>query len=196
MFAAIPKGNDTFLPTEKETRLAEQSSRVLASYIQSTSAPAIQLVKKGKGLEQVLLPLSALRLLVDILSEMAKGNAVTLIPIHAELTTQEAADLLNVSRPYLVDLLETNKIPYRKVGSRRRVLAKDILSYKANIDKARLDVLQELSEQAQKLDMGYSQELTEQTQKLDKDYSKAPKDHAVQKELPKKISKKENDVGY
>lgn len=165
MFAAIPRGNEAMLPTQKEVQLAEQSSRVLASYIQSTSSPIIRLVKNGKGEEQVFLPVAALRLLVDILAEMAKGNAVTLIPIHAELTTQEAADLLNVSRPYLVDLLETNKIPYRKVGSRRRVLAKDILDYKTKIDNARLEVLQELTEQAQKLDMGYMKDAKNSDQK-------------------------------
>lgn len=155
MFAMALKESGPLLPTKKETQLAEQSSRVLASYMRSTSKPAIELVRAGKKKEQVLLPSTALRLLVDILSEMAKGNAVTLIPIHAELTTQEAADLLNVSRPYLVDLLESKKIPFRKVGSRRRVLAKDILDYKAKIDKARMCALQKLSEQAQELDMGY-----------------------------------------
>lgn len=155
MVSALSIENKALLPTKRETQLAEQSSRILASYIQSTSKPAIQLVKRGKEQEQVLLPLAALRLLVDILAEMAQGNAVTLIPIHAELTTQEAADLLNVSRPYLVDLLEANEIPFRKVGSRRRVLAKDVLDYKAKIDKARRDALRKLSEQAQDLDMGY-----------------------------------------
>lgn len=145
----------TSIPTQKDADLAEQSSRVLASYIQSTRFPAIQLIKKGKDPQLVSLPPSAMRLLVDILSQMAEGNAVSLIPIHAELTTQEAADLLNVSRPYLVALLEEGKIPYRKVGTKRRMLSKDVLEYKAKIDETRLKTLEELSEEAQDLNMGY-----------------------------------------
>ena len=155
MLTATPHAIETVMPTEKEALLAEQSSRALASYIQSTRTPTIQLLKKGKDPERVSLPPSAMRLLVDILTQMAEGNAISLIPIHAELTTQEAADLLNVSRPYIVTLLEESKIPHRKVGTKRRVLAKDVLHYKARIDKARLKALEELSGQAQELDMGY-----------------------------------------
>jgi excisionase family DNA binding protein len=154
---AALKAIETAIPTKKETLLAEHSSRILAAYIRSTHAPSIQLLKKGKRKEQqaLLLPQSALRLLVDILAHMAKGNAVTIIPIHAELTTQEAADLLNVSRPFFVSLLEAGKIPFRKIGSKRRVLAKDVINFKNKIDNDRLDVLKELSEQAQKHNMGY-----------------------------------------
>ena len=155
MHAAIQKAIETVMPTKKEATLAEQSSRVLASYTRSALAPTIQLVNRGGKKEQVAIPKSAMRLLTDILIQMAKGNAVTLMPVHAELTTQEAADLLNVSRPYLVSLLEEGRIPYRKVGARRRVMTKDILEYKANVDKKRLATLAKLSEQGQKLNMGY-----------------------------------------
>ena len=145
--ATTSKVHGTVVPTKKETELALQSIQVLAAYINTTKHPAFELLNKGRHGKQITIPVSALRLLVDILAQMAKGNAVTLIPVHAELTSQEAADMLNVSRPYLVELLEN--------GTRRRIFVNDLLHYKEKIDKARLKTLEKLSEQAQELDMGY-----------------------------------------
>jgi excisionase family DNA binding protein len=153
--SAIAKTHETVVPTKTETALAEQSIKVLMPYMKSTKHPMFELLTKGRQGKQISIPDSALRLLVDILSQMAKGNAITLIPVHAELTTQEAADMLNVSRPYLVELLEQGKIPHRKVGTRRRIFVNDLLHYKEKIDKARLKTLEELAKQAQELDMGY-----------------------------------------
>lgn len=143
-------------PTEREARLAEESSRTLSSYVRDTEEQTIRVVPEGgRPEEAVTIPAVAFRLLVNILTQMAQGNAVTLIPVHAELTTQEAADLLNVSRPFLVRLLEEGEIPYRKVGTRRRVLYKDIAEYKRRIDERRRATLDELAAQAQELGMGY-----------------------------------------
>lgn len=103
----------------------------------------------------VVLPAAAVRLLGEALAEMAKGNGVTLLPVHSELTTQQAAEVLHVSRPFLVEQLERGLIPYRKVGTHRRILLADLLAYKETMDRNRLQTLEELTAQAQELGMGY-----------------------------------------
>ena len=86
---------------------------------------------------------------------MAKGNAVTVIPVHAELTTQQAADILNVSRPFLVRLVAEGKIPCRRVGSHRRIRVQDLLKYKRHLEQERLKAIEELAAQAQELGRGH-----------------------------------------
>jgi excisionase family DNA binding protein len=114
----------------------------------------VQLLGEAQS-DIVSIPVPALRLLNEILKEMAKGNAVTLIPINAMLTTQEAADILNVSRPFLVGLLEAGKIPYQRLGTHRRISFKDLMAFKEKTDAAREEALRQLTEEAQELKMGY-----------------------------------------
>ena len=86
---------------------------------------------------------------------MAEGRSVYLIPSDSEVSTQQAADMLNVSRPYLVKLLESGEIPYKKVGRHRRILLKDLIAFEDKIAKEREKQLDFLSNQAQDLNLGY-----------------------------------------
>jgi excisionase family DNA binding protein len=145
------------IPTETDAQLSAQSSLALAAHLPlQGSVQRFKLVEMdGGGEQEVIIPAVAFQLLVDILSEMAQGNAVTLMPTHAELTTQEAANLLNVSRPFLVKLIDSGEIPCRRVGRHRRVLLADLMSYKQQTDHQRMQALDELAAQAQELGMGY-----------------------------------------
>jgi excisionase family DNA binding protein len=141
-------------PTETEALLARETSRLLASHVRTRRDLRVRIMEDETTGDILSLPASAVRLLLEILTEMAQGNAVALIPVHAELTTQHAADLLHVSRPHLVSLLTAGKIPQRKVGTHRRVLCEDLMAYKKRIDNAREKVLDRLAQEAQELDMG------------------------------------------
>jgi excisionase family DNA binding protein len=136
---------ETRLPSEAETILARATGRVLASRLRDADSLKLRIVDKRKSGETVELPAAAVRLLVRILEEMAEGNAVTLIPVHTELTTQEAADMLNISRPSLIQLLDEGKIEYRRVGTHRRVRFEALIDYKRRADAARRKVLAELA---------------------------------------------------
>ena len=141
------------MPSETDVALSKQSSRILTAYLQKNVR--LKIVDEDGTEEPITIPKEAIHLLADILKEMAKGNTVSLIPNHAELSTQQAADLLNVSRPFFVNLLESGEIPHRKVGRHRRVRFTDVMDYKDRLDAARGEVLDELVAQAQGLGMGY-----------------------------------------
>lgn len=140
------------LPTDLEAKQARESSRLLAALIGRGETARLKVIN---GDEEITVPVSALRMLEQILTQMAMGNGVTIIPVHAVLTTQEAADFLNVSRPYLVGLVERGELPFTKVGTHRRIQFKDLVEYRnrslANSEK----VLDQLAAEAQKLGMGY-----------------------------------------
>ncbi len=133
------------MPSEQDTIIAQETSRKLATHFHNQEKLTVLLINsENKPSEPIELPASVVRLLLDLLDEIAQGNAVTIMPIHAALTTQQAADLLNVSRPFLVKLLENKEIPYHKIGTHRRVYAEDIFKYKRAIEQKRSQVLEEL----------------------------------------------------
>jgi excisionase family DNA binding protein len=154
MLADIP---EAVPPTAADAQLALESSRRLTQFLAARPEKALRVrIERGtEPGESISIPATAFRLLNSILTEMAKGNAVTLIPVHAELTTQQAADMLNVSRPFLIEQLEKGVIPYRKVGTHRRVMFKDLMEYKQTMDHNRLTALDELSAIDQELGLGY-----------------------------------------
>ncbi len=148
----LPVGLPATLPSEQDVRLASQSSRLLAACIGHGETARLQVIH---GENKIDVPASALTLLVDILAQIGRGNAVSIVPIHAELTTQQAADFLNVSRPFVVQLLESGVLAHRKVGSHRRVQYKDLLTYRAQSTIARKSALDQLTQEAQELGLGY-----------------------------------------
>ena len=156
MSTITPELFTTLAPSEADTVLARESSRRLAAHKFGRRASVqVRLLDGNADAEPIEVPASAIRLFLRLLTEMSQGHAVTLIPTHAELSTQQAADLLNVSRPYVVKLLDEGKIPSRAVGRFRRVRFDDLMAYKQKDDESRAKVLEQLAADAQELGMGY-----------------------------------------
>ncbi|NHE56684.1 helix-turn-helix domain-containing protein [Cyclobacterium sp. GBPx2] len=130
------------------TRLKEVLSKLHAA------SPVVK-IKIQESDESITIPKKALSLLMTILSNMSEGKSITIIPTDSEVSTQQAADMLNVSRPHLIKLLENNTIPFKKVGSHRRVLLRDLVSYEKSLQRTREEKLKFLSAQAQELNLGY-----------------------------------------
>ena len=139
----------TVVPSQDDAELAAKASRML-----SRRAKSALRIRLDDG-EELTLPTAAAKLLTHLLTEMSQGNAVTLIPLHAELTTRQAADFLNVSRPHVVKLLEQKKIPFHKVGTHRRIRFSDLEVFKQTHETARRQALDELTAEAQEMGMGY-----------------------------------------
>ena len=144
------------IPTANEVALARDSSRSLAQTLpKKKNKVKIRVISDENSGADIVVPASALKLLVNLLTEMAQGNAVTVLPLHAELTTQQAADLLNVSRPFFIKLLKEEKIPFKKVGRHRRVSARDVMAFKIKQENASESAMDTLVAEAQKLKLGY-----------------------------------------
>jgi excisionase family DNA binding protein len=146
---AVSERAPVFPPADEEQR--GQLHR-LSVALQPNGAPlngdtSAKLVSSlGKELE---LPERVYEVLVRVVREMDRGNGITILPVHAELTTQQAAELLNVSRPYLIGLLKRGEIPFHKVGRHRRVRVQDLLDYKERRDSKRRRLLKKVVEEGQ-----------------------------------------------
>jgi excisionase family DNA binding protein len=138
------------LPGKDEQVQAKEASRQLARLLPAADQP-LRLVTDDNRHEMVSLPPSALRLLVDILTQLGQGCGVTIVPGKAELTTQEAADYLNVSRPYVVKLIENRKLDARRVGTHRRIAFEDLVRFDEEDRKLRRTALDEVTRLGQEL---------------------------------------------
>ena len=141
-------------PTPGDAAIARSACEALSPY-GGMDRPLKLRVRDSEQEQPIELPASAVDLLMHVLEAMAAGQGVTLIPESAELTTVQAADVLNVSRPFLIKLLDQKAIPHRKVGKHRRIRMEDVMAYKHAIDREREQVLDQLTREAQAHDMGY-----------------------------------------
>lgn len=141
------------LPSDEDIRLARASAEELMQLMVKISKADRAQIRMDD--QDLILPRYALVLLQKVLAEMAKGNVVSIVPTHHLLTTQEAANILNVSRPYLIGLLESGKISYSKVGTHRRIKYQDLMEYKQAQDESSQKLLNELTQLAEESDMGY-----------------------------------------
>jgi excisionase family DNA binding protein len=155
---AAPTRRPPQLPSDDEIAQAREASRQLARLLPARAddsggqpMPALRLVTDDNRHEMIAIPPGALRLLVDLLTQLGQGRSVTVMPQNVELTTQEAADYLNVSRPYVVSLIEQNRLPARKVGTRRRVALEDLLRFDEQQQAQRRAALDELARIDQEL---------------------------------------------
>jgi excisionase family DNA binding protein len=142
---------DPTLPTAHDTQLALAASRFLTGHQVSDKSLRLQVSEAGRDVTTFELPALAATLLITILEEMGAGHAVALVPIDAEITTQQAADLLNVSRPYVVGLIDKGVLPARMVGNQRRLPLDDVLAHKRAVKIQAYAALKEMAASDQEL---------------------------------------------
>ena len=144
------------LPSAEEVALAKVGSQELSAVLESNGdIQSFEVTGKDGETHSVQLPSSAVQLMIEVLTQLGQGNSVNITPIHAELTTQEAADLLNMSRPTFIKLLDDETLPHTRTGNRRKVAFVDVMAYKQLLDEKRLSALDELSSLDQELGLGY-----------------------------------------
>ena len=152
MSNTVPSKHRLAVPDEALADQAARAAEGLAAFLERHPEASAASLSVASGDDELAfdLPIDALRLLAHILAETSSGNAVAVSPVEAELTTQQAADLLNVSRPYLVKLLDERRIPFRRVGNRRRILLADVKAFKDLDESERRSIAAELIAEAER----------------------------------------------
>jgi excisionase family DNA binding protein len=145
---------------DEEMQLAKAAQRCIVGALDHSRAVRIAVIsddieRLNDETPTLRLPPKVLRLFADMLGFLSQGKPVAVIPKELELTTQQAAMFLNVSRPHLIKMLNEGAIAYHKVGSHRKIRFEDVQRYKAEQRKVSLEALQRLADQAQELEMGY-----------------------------------------
>ncbi|MCY4611738.1 MAG: excisionase family DNA-binding protein [Gammaproteobacteria bacterium] len=143
------KGEKMGFPSDRDAALAARTSRKLAALL--NSAEPVPARFGAANAESVEIPAPAIRLLGEILDQMAHGIGVTLVPLHAELTTRQGAELLCVPQPHLEKLLDDRRIPCRITGTHRCVRAKDLLAYRRKTESLRREALDRMTTYDQEL---------------------------------------------
>ena len=142
--------------TKEDVLLAQQGLKALQTRLKRLpKTKRVRLLMEAGTTAEIALPPQAVQALAKALGHLAAGKDVTVTALPHEMTSQQAAEYLHVSRPFLITLLEKGELPYRKVGTHRRVLASDVAVYKHRIDERRLKTLEQLAAQAQELRVGY-----------------------------------------
>lgn len=140
--------------TRKDQKIASEAlSRLTATTTSTEKDDVVQISIQRSG--EVTVPKTVIDLLFRIVSNMAEGRSITIISSGEEISTQQAAEVLNVSRPHLVKLLERGDIPYKRTGSHRKILLKDVMTYDSKLRRQRKKSLKLLADQAQELKLGY-----------------------------------------
>jgi excisionase family DNA binding protein len=134
-------------PGDVNVEQAERALRRIRSYLTHTARQEDDIAILGEtgSDEPLILPRPTVEMFAAILAALASGQGVQLLPVNAEVSTQTAAEMLNVSRPFLIGLLERGEIPYRLVGRHRRILFNDVIDYKRKDDRRRRDAVDALT---------------------------------------------------
>ena len=133
------------MPSEIEIENADQLRKIMAGVIKEGEDTVINVVREDGGIAPVTLAPAIAKTFLEVLRLVASGRGFRLIPVDAHLTTQQAADILNVSRPFLIKLLDEDKLKFTRVGRHRRVKAEEVFRYKAERDTVRADALADMA---------------------------------------------------